>query len=75
MLQFLRRRSPCGTEHLGLITPQMSISKNDPVTGFMLPSPSPLPDESRAPGAELVIDPLDDGQCSYIRAFSQSFGI
>jgi hypothetical protein len=39
----------------------MSTSKDDPVTGFMLPSPSPLPDESTAMGAELVMDPLDDG--------------
>jgi len=39
----------------------MSTSKDDPVTGFMLPSPLPLPDESTAMGAELVMDPLDDG--------------
>jgi len=47
-------------KHLGLIPPQMSTSKDDPVTGFMLPSPLPLPDESTAMGAELVMDPLDD---------------
>lgn len=39
----------------------MSTSKDDPVTGFMHPSPSPLPDESTAMGADLVMDPLDDG--------------
>ncbi|KAF8305767.1 phospholipase D/nuclease [Clavulina sp. PMI_390] len=47
-------------KHLGYIEPQFCESKDDPVTPFMRPSPIQNPNESAAPGSELVVDPLSD---------------
>lgn len=53
----------------------MSTSKDDPVTDFMHPSPIPNPNETRAPGADLVIVPLSDGKLvAHVESSASSHG-
>ena len=45
-------------EHLGLIPPQMMDVKNEEVTDYMRPAPTPNPDELGTREDEMVADPL-----------------
>ena len=47
-------------EHLGLIPPQMMDRKNERVTDYMRPAPTPNPDELGSREDEMVADPLSD---------------
>uniref|UniRef100_D8Q6U4 Phospholipase n=1 Tax=Schizophyllum commune (strain H4-8 / FGSC 9210) TaxID=578458 RepID=D8Q6U4_SCHCM len=45
-------------EHLGLIPPQMMDKKDEEVTDYMRPAPTPNPDETGSREDEMVADPL-----------------